>query len=353
MLVAGMLLRNVTSAVDAFPATWGSQMRAAALAIIYLRCGLDLNFEVMRKYKLSAIRLSLIPGLCEAFFDGGLAVAIFGMPVLLGFTLGFVMKGVGPGLVVPAMFRLRSTEPYLGVGKGIPDTVVISASFDDAIAITFFAIFSHLAIHEPGDGEAWSIAEGPLQVVFGIVGGIILGIALGCTKVFRTPLHRMVGSCAASLILRICVTFVTMMGLGYTWRERLFIGFAWTPKATLQAALSAVPLTMINTYYVGTPEYAQYEIWGQEILTTGIFTIVICAPVGVTLIHYFAPLLLSPSRDAAGDEGSVDGYEKSRTSALQEMETGAVAAEGHADSCKFPETRACDTPGNLWPALVY
>ena len=46
MLVAGMLLRNVTSAVDAFPATWGSQMRAAALAIIYLRCGLDLNFAV-------------------------------------------------------------------------------------------------------------------------------------------------------------------------------------------------------------------------------------------------------------------------------------------------------------------
>jgi len=75
----------------------------------------------MRKYKVPAIRLSLIPGLCEAFFDGGLAVAIFGMPVLLGFTLGFIMKGVGPGLVVPAMFKLRSTAPFLGVDKGEVD----------------------------------------------------------------------------------------------------------------------------------------------------------------------------------------------------------------------------------------
>jgi hypothetical protein len=49
------------------------------------------------------------------------------------------------------------------VSAGIPQTAVISASFDDAVAITGFAIFSHLAIKEPGN-EAWTIAQGPLQV---------------------------------------------------------------------------------------------------------------------------------------------------------------------------------------------
>jgi hypothetical protein len=35
------------------------------------------------------------------------------MPVLLGFALGFILKAVGPGLVVPAMFKLQKT----GLGR--------------------------------------------------------------------------------------------------------------------------------------------------------------------------------------------------------------------------------------------
>lgn len=47
MLGAGLLLANVPGgAVAAFPARWGVQMRAAALATIFLRCGLELEFKV-------------------------------------------------------------------------------------------------------------------------------------------------------------------------------------------------------------------------------------------------------------------------------------------------------------------
>lgn len=47
MLGAGLLLANVpNSPVDALPSSWGSQMRAAALATIFLRCGLELEFKV-------------------------------------------------------------------------------------------------------------------------------------------------------------------------------------------------------------------------------------------------------------------------------------------------------------------
>jgi hypothetical protein len=38
------------------------------------------------------------------------------MPILLGLTLGFIMKAVGPGLCVPAMFELE--KQGLGTDKG-------------------------------------------------------------------------------------------------------------------------------------------------------------------------------------------------------------------------------------------
>jgi hypothetical protein len=97
----------------------------------------------------------------EAFYDGGLAVAIFSMPVLLAFTMGFILKAVGPGLVVPAMFQLQKTG--LGRDQGIPSTVVIAASFDDIVAITGYSIFSSIAITGQSN-VAWQIASGPLQV---------------------------------------------------------------------------------------------------------------------------------------------------------------------------------------------
>lgn len=47
MLGTGLLLANVPGGVvEAFPDKWGVQMRAAALATIFLRCGLELEFKV-------------------------------------------------------------------------------------------------------------------------------------------------------------------------------------------------------------------------------------------------------------------------------------------------------------------
>lgn len=47
MLGSGLLLANVPGGVvAAFPDKWGVQLRAAALATIFLRCGLELEFKV-------------------------------------------------------------------------------------------------------------------------------------------------------------------------------------------------------------------------------------------------------------------------------------------------------------------
>lgn len=117
--------------------------------------------QTMSLYKWPALRLAFLPGITEALFDAGIAVAVFGMPFTLALSLGFILKAVGPGLVVPAMFQLQ--KQGLGAAKGIPSTVVIAASFDDIIAITGFSIFINIAI-ATGENAGWLIASGPLQV---------------------------------------------------------------------------------------------------------------------------------------------------------------------------------------------
>ncbi|GIM14764.1 hypothetical protein Vretimale_17575, partial [Volvox reticuliferus] len=77
-----------------------------------------------------------------------------------------------------------------------------------------------------------------------------------------------------------------MTGAGLSLRERIFVAIAWTPKATVQAALGAQPLDMIRN--AAGPHSPLLEV-GHEILTTSVFAIIVCANVGVSLIHYLAP----------------------------------------------------------------
>jgi NhaP-type Na+/H+ or K+/H+ antiporter len=51
--------------------------------------------QVFRRVGGAAVRLLLIPGLTEAVVDGLLAKPILGLPLLWGFTLGFILKAVG------------------------------------------------------------------------------------------------------------------------------------------------------------------------------------------------------------------------------------------------------------------
>ena len=42
------------------------------------------------------------------------------------------------------------------------------------------------------------------QVVFGLVGGFIAGLVLGCTRVFRTRLYRLVGIYSGGMVFVAC-----------------------------------------------------------------------------------------------------------------------------------------------------
>ncbi|CAL5227266.1 g10197 [Coccomyxa viridis] len=189
MILSGVLLRNVNDGViiSGLVPSWSKQIRAAALAIIFLRSGLEIDLDIFRRVGLSAVRLLLVPGIVEAFFDGAIAMPIFGMPPTFAFALGFILKAVGPALVIQAMFEVQ--QKRLGAVKSIPATVVAAASFDDAIAITGYTLFINLAVREGGN-TTWSVMHGPLSLVFGLLAGVLAGFMCSITKLWDNSFKR-------------------------------------------------------------------------------------------------------------------------------------------------------------------
>ena len=92
--------------------------------------------------------------------------------------------------------------------------------------------------------------------------------------------------------MRAPITFFVMMGAGLNWKERAFVTAAWSPKATVQAALANAPAVLIMKAHKGPP-YPQY---GQDIFVTAVFAIIICASVGVILVNVLTPLCLTKVR---------------------------------------------------------
>ena len=70
-----------------------------------------------------------------------------------------------------------------------------------------------------------------------------------------------------ALVFRMAGVFVCLLGTGLPIRERLFAMIAYTPKATVQAAIGSVPLAM------GLP-------CGQLVLTVAVLAILVTAPLG-------------------------------------------------------------------------
>ena len=73
---------------------------------------------------------------------------------------------------------------------GIPSLVVAAASFDDLVAITLYTIFISLAVTKAEGNLAFSIASGPLNVVFGVILGGLGALVCSATRVWDSNVKR-------------------------------------------------------------------------------------------------------------------------------------------------------------------
>jgi len=88
----------------------------------------------------------------------------------------------------------------------------------------------------------------------------------------------------AGLLARSIGTWISVMGTDLNWKERVFCVISYTPKATVQAAIGAVPLS----YGVAS---------GDLILAMAVMSIVITAPLGAIAMQYSSTRLLEREVD--------------------------------------------------------
>lgn len=436
-LIAGIILKNSIEdsdykSVKGLPDSWADDIITFGLVTIFLRGGLEIDLDLVKKAGRVAAKLTLFPGCSEA-----LAVAIFSQWIFdmdnfgLGLSMGFILAAVSPAVVVGAMFDLK--QGGYGVKQNIPVIVVAAASFDDVVAISGFAMAISFAVdagHSSTDTKLVEGFHGPLTIFVGLVLGIacsyfnaqtriwntvwkrtavvlLLGVFLafmakhlennwtiahahpigastgilaalimaGCTAyhwehgtgamvicghhmgtekpdhkaahevehnlhllwdlISQPMLFGVVGSFLdfssitaeqfgkavalvfCGLVFRTIAAYMATYGTTLTPKERLFIAFAWMPKATVQAALCGYPLYLINQVtasggWKNEAEQEKYEKWGKDILATGVLAILMTAPAGLIFIQKVGPKWLEkfepPVREAKEEaDGEEDG----------------------------------------------
>ncbi|MFP3867883.1 MAG: cation:proton antiporter [Desulfobacteraceae bacterium] len=84
---------------------------------------------------------------------------------------------------------------------------------------------------------------------------------------------------AFGLVFRSIATYVSVLGAGLTWKEKLFCVVSYIPKATVQAAIGAIPL---EAGVAG----------GEVILAVAVLSILVTAPIGaIGIILMGEPIL--------------------------------------------------------------
>lgn len=125
-------------------------------------------------------------------------------------------------------------------------------------------------------GKLWIAAEAILFVLVGAAVDIRCAVQAGAAAVLMIAL---------ALVFRAVGVSICMLGTELNRKERLFCVIAYLPKATVQAAIGSVPLSM------GLP-------CGQLVLSVAVLAILITAPLGAIGIDRTAGRLLvqeSPS----------------------------------------------------------
>jgi len=214
---------------------------------------------------------------------------------LLGIPLSIVL-GIGLGLVVSIVlvrlfttYYIRSTKKVMmilgvaifltAVEKTLKAQVEI-ASLLGVMTIGFILLekMPEVAAKLAGKfNRIWLFAEILLFMLVGAQVNIHVALDAGLTGLLLIA----IGLAARS----VGVVFSTV-GTPLTSRERFFCIVSYLPKATVQAAIGAIPLSM------GVPS-------GDVILAIAVLSILITAPIGAIGIEYFSKRCLEVESESA------------------------------------------------------
>ncbi len=182
-LIIGPALLNILPTVTLNQAGF---FKDTALVIVLFIAGLGISWQQMKTIGRPAVLLSSVPALLEGFTIAGLAMWLFDFNFVQGAILGFIIAAVSPAVLIPAMIDL--VQRRYGEKKAIPQMLLVGASADDTIAITFFTMF--LTIYTQ---QAQGLTANPWQQLLQIPLMLIVSISVPflLAKLLHPLLKRM------------------------------------------------------------------------------------------------------------------------------------------------------------------
>ena len=198
------------------------------------------------------------------------------LTIPLSIIIGIVLGGV-IGIILVKFFKkyhIRDTRKAIIF-------LMVGIIFHQLETLNIFPIASLLGIMTMGFIilEKYPILAKRLSTKFNkiwvfseIILFVLIGAAVNIEVIFSSSSVGVI-IVFIGLIGRMLGVGVSLFGSNLNKKERLFCGLSYIPKATVQAAISGIPLAM------GVPH-------GEILLAIGVLSIIISVPIGVIAVSY-------------------------------------------------------------------
>ena len=194
--------------------------------------------------------------------------------IVLGIAIGLVAGAALAFLF--AKIHIRDTAKVLIILSislllvAAEDAMTTAITFSSLISIMFVGV--GLQRKRPEAARRLSAKYGKLWVGAEVFLFVLVGATVNITYLSHVGLKALI-VIAGALVFRMFGVFVCLLGTGLRRKEKLFTMMAYTPKATVQAAIGGIPLALGFAC-------------GDTVLTAAVLAIVLTAPLGAFAIDF-------------------------------------------------------------------
>jgi len=244
----------------------GASLDDVTVIVAYsILIGVYTGKQVNIAWQVASIPLSIL---------SGVAVGL-----LVGLILVVMFERFNPRATKRTLIVLGLSIMMVSVGTVLQSWNIPFAALVGVMAMGFVILEKHEKMaHEIASklGKIWVFAQ---ILLFALVGSQVqIGAALDA------GLKGLALICIA-LLARSVGTYICTLGTNLNQKERLFVMLSYLPKATVQAAIGATPLLVMQANGMPTRP-------GELILAMAVMSILVTAPLGALAINWGGRVLL-------------------------------------------------------------
>lgn len=192
--------------------------------------------------------------------------------ILIGFLLSFIYKKLKTPLLTNVIITLAMSFLFIGLENYLKKWISIS-SLLSIMVMSMILLFKN-------EEQAKELSKGynVLWKVFEIILFVLVGASIDFHFSLKTGLLALI-VLMIGLAFRCIGVLLSLLGTSLTWKERGFVILSYLPKATVQASIGGIALSLGLSC-------------GSTILMVSVLAILITAPIGAILIDHLHQRLL-------------------------------------------------------------